>query len=160
MLARAGRLRRVGSRRRLSSSLKDSLAAFDSVYQPMHAQSISDPEAFWGEAADLVDWFEKPRTILDSSNPPFYRWFGDGPSVRVWPSRLSNRLRYLDCICMASPILIHQPGSSSVPTHDRTVMNEPRWRGPHGQGEHRVGVWPDPPNPAVLCLVCCGLQAE
>ena len=47
-------------------------------YTAAYARSVSDPVAFWGEAAQLVDWVEPPTTVLDDSNPPFYRWFSDG----------------------------------------------------------------------------------
>ena len=40
--------------------------------------SIDDPEAFWREQVDLVDWFSKPTRVLDASRAPFYRWFPDG----------------------------------------------------------------------------------
>ena len=46
-------------------------------YQDVFARSISDPAGFWGEQAALVDWFAKPRQVLDDSRPPFYRWFPD-----------------------------------------------------------------------------------
>ncbi|WP_181310538.1 propionyl-CoA synthetase [Nocardioides campestrisoli] len=42
-----------------------------------HEQSIADPDAYWGERAGLVDWFAKPRQVLDRSGDPFYRWFPD-----------------------------------------------------------------------------------
>ena len=44
-------------------------------YRETYEASISDPEAFWGEQARLVDWIKKPQEILDDSNAPFYRWF-------------------------------------------------------------------------------------
>jgi len=47
-------------------------------YTTAYARSVHDPVAFWGEAAQLVDWVERPTTVLDDSNPPFYRWFSDG----------------------------------------------------------------------------------
>jgi propionyl-CoA synthetase len=46
-------------------------------YRDAHAASINDPETFWGEQAGLVDWFRKPRRVLDADNAPFYRWFPD-----------------------------------------------------------------------------------
>jgi propionyl-CoA synthetase len=30
------------------------------------------------EAARAVDWFSRPRRVLDDDTPPFYRWFPDG----------------------------------------------------------------------------------
>ena len=46
-------------------------------YRATYDRSIDDPEGFWGEAAELVDWIKKPQRVLDDSNPPFYRWFPD-----------------------------------------------------------------------------------
>ena len=47
-------------------------------YAEAFQQSITDPEGFWGAAADGIDWYRKPTIVLDSTNPPFYRWFADG----------------------------------------------------------------------------------
>ena len=47
-------------------------------YQGAYAQSMADPNEFWGNAAKLVKWDKNPKVILDDSNPPLYRWFSDG----------------------------------------------------------------------------------
>jgi propionyl-CoA synthetase len=47
-------------------------------YAEAYRRSLDDPEGFWGEAAQRIDWHHPPATILDGSNPPFYRWFSDG----------------------------------------------------------------------------------
>jgi propionyl-CoA synthetase len=47
-------------------------------YAEAYRRSLDDPEGFWGEAAQQIDWHHAPTTILDASNPPFYRWFSDG----------------------------------------------------------------------------------
>jgi propionyl-CoA synthetase len=41
-------------------------------------QSINDPERFWGEAAQDIEWIRRWDRVLDDSNPPFYRWFTGG----------------------------------------------------------------------------------
>ena len=47
-------------------------------YKTVHAQSIQDPNAFWGEQAKHIHW-EKPfDTVLDYSKPPFAHWFKGG----------------------------------------------------------------------------------
>jgi len=49
-----------------------------SRFDEVQARSLSDPEGFWGEAAQGLHW-EKPwDRVLDDSNPPFYRWFPGG----------------------------------------------------------------------------------
>ncbi len=47
------------------------MANFTTLFQ----QSIEKPEEFWAEAAEGIDWIKKWDTVLDSSRPPFYRWF-------------------------------------------------------------------------------------
>jgi propionyl-CoA synthetase len=48
------------------------------MYRDAYDRSVQDPDGFWGEAAAAIDWYEKPSTVLDGTNPPFYRWFPDG----------------------------------------------------------------------------------
>jgi propionyl-CoA synthetase len=48
-----------------------STGAYDAAYQ----QSLSDPDAFWGSAAEAIDWITPPPRVLDGDRPPFYRWF-------------------------------------------------------------------------------------
>jgi propionyl-CoA synthetase len=47
-------------------------------YEDVFHRSLTDPTGFWAEAARAIDWYSEPETILDDSNPPFYRWFGGG----------------------------------------------------------------------------------
>jgi propionyl-CoA synthetase len=47
-------------------------------YEDVFHRSLTDPAGFWAEAAQTIDWYERPHTILDDSNPPFYRWFRGG----------------------------------------------------------------------------------
>ena len=47
-------------------------------YRATYTRSIEDPDGFWAEAAGAIDWRTPPTTVLDASNPPFYRWFPDG----------------------------------------------------------------------------------
>ncbi|MEZ5501383.1 MAG: propionyl-CoA synthetase [Halioglobus sp.] len=37
-----------------------------------------DVTAMWREAARDIFWYREPAEVLDSSDPPFYRWFPDG----------------------------------------------------------------------------------
>ena len=49
-----------------------------SRYEDFHARSIEDPDGFWAEQAQLIDWHTPPKQILDASNPPFANWFVGG----------------------------------------------------------------------------------
>jgi propionyl-CoA synthetase len=48
------------------------------TYEEVFKKSISDPDGFWGEAAENIDWYKKWDKVLDDSNKPFYRWFSGG----------------------------------------------------------------------------------
>jgi propionyl-CoA synthetase len=47
-------------------------------YDELYRQSLQDPEAFWGQAAEDVHWYKRWDKVLDDSRPPFYRWFRGG----------------------------------------------------------------------------------
>ena len=47
-------------------------------YTDIYSKSMEDPEGFWGEVAEDIHWEKKWDTVLDRSNPPFYRWFAGG----------------------------------------------------------------------------------
>src|ERR1700720_4343374 len=41
----------------------------------VHARSVADPEGFWGEAAQEIDWIEPAKKIFDSTMGLYGRWF-------------------------------------------------------------------------------------
>lgn len=47
-------------------------------YEMLYRQSLEDPEAFWGERAEELEWFRKWDKVLDDSNAPFFKWFVGG----------------------------------------------------------------------------------
>jgi len=49
-----------------------------SKYQEIYQRSIKDSKGFWSEIANDIFWYKKPKKILNSDNPPFYKWFQDG----------------------------------------------------------------------------------
>jgi propionyl-CoA synthetase len=48
------------------------------AYAELFRRSLEDPEGFWGEAAGLIDWVERPERVLDRADPRFPRWFAGG----------------------------------------------------------------------------------
>ncbi len=49
-----------------------------SRYDEVYARSLAEPEAFWAEAAESLDWVRRWKRVLDDSDAPFYRWFTGG----------------------------------------------------------------------------------
>ncbi|MEI2775153.1 MAG: propionyl-CoA synthetase [Tetrasphaera sp.] len=64
----------------------------DGAYAAAYEQSLTDPDAFWGEAATRIEWMTPPTTILDSSNPPFYRWY-TGATLNTCFNALDRHVR-------------------------------------------------------------------
>ena len=50
----------------------------DDSYQEAYARALTDPEGFWAEAAEALDWERRWDRVLDDRRPPFYRWFAGG----------------------------------------------------------------------------------
>ncbi len=46
--------------------------------ETLRENAINSPQEYWAEASKLIDWMIPPETILDASNPPFYRWYRGG----------------------------------------------------------------------------------
>jgi acetyl-CoA synthetase len=43
-----------------------------------HDKADSDPQGWWAEQARALHWFKEWDTVLDDSDPPFYKWFAGG----------------------------------------------------------------------------------
>ncbi|GIT87666.1 propionyl-CoA synthetase [Roseobacter sp. OBYS 0001] len=47
-------------------------------YQDIYRASLEDPEAFWMQAADAIDWERKPSRALFDREEHIYEWYADG----------------------------------------------------------------------------------
>ncbi|WP_374328204.1 propionate--CoA ligase [Azonexus sp.] len=48
------------------------------TYKEFHQYSIENPDGFWTEQAQLIDWKEPFTQVCDFSRPPFAKWFVGG----------------------------------------------------------------------------------
>ena len=46
-----------------------------SRYHEVYARSMRDPEGFWGEAAQAIDWYEPAKKVFDPAAGVYGRWF-------------------------------------------------------------------------------------
>jgi acetyl-CoA synthetase len=44
----------------------------------VYERAGADPQAWWAEQAEQLHWFRGWDSVLDDSNPPFYKWFVGG----------------------------------------------------------------------------------
>ena len=54
------------------------------AYADLHQRSISDPNGFWMEQAQAIDWHTQPSKALFDENAPLYEWFSDGQVNTCW----------------------------------------------------------------------------
>ena len=50
----------------------------ESAYDATYSRWLSNPEAFWAEAAEALHWHRKWEQVLDTAQTPFQRWFSGG----------------------------------------------------------------------------------
>ena len=48
------------------------------TYSATHRASIENPDEFWAEAAEGIDWDKRWDSVLDNPDPMTYRWFTGG----------------------------------------------------------------------------------
>ncbi|MGA7864417.1 MAG: propionyl-CoA synthetase [Stellaceae bacterium] len=53
-------------------------------YLETYRRSLERPEEFWAQAAEAIDWERRWDRVLDTSSPPFYRWFAGGRLNTCW----------------------------------------------------------------------------
>src|SRR5271155_2640867 len=46
-----------------------------SRYHEVYQRALRDPVGFWGEAADGIDWYEKPAKVFDPTAGVYGRWY-------------------------------------------------------------------------------------
>jgi len=54
------------------------------AYKDTYASWKADPDAFWMQAAQTIDWISPPSRALFEDNAPFYEWFADAQVNTCW----------------------------------------------------------------------------
>jgi propionyl-CoA synthetase len=129
----------------------------------LHARSLADPDAFWGEAADAITWRTRPDRVLDRSAAPFYRWFTGGVM-----NTCENALdRHVDAGHGDRPALIHDsPVTGTVrrftyrELRDAVAQTAGMLAGLGvGAGDRVVIYMPMVPEAAIAMLACARIGA-
>ncbi|MCY3878077.1 MAG: propionyl-CoA synthetase [Rhodobacteraceae bacterium] len=53
-------------------------------FQTVYDRWKSDPEGYWLQAAEAIDWFKKPEQALFDDNAPIFSWFNDSEVNACW----------------------------------------------------------------------------
>jgi propionyl-CoA synthetase len=54
------------------------------TYLETYRRAQDDPEGFWGDAAQAIDWIAKPRAVFDPKAGVYGRWFPDATCNMCW----------------------------------------------------------------------------
>src|SRR2546430_3942738 len=65
----------------MRESAMDALAG---RYREAYGRWQRDPEGFWGEAAQAIDWYEPPKKVFDPDAGVYGRWFVGGVCNTCW----------------------------------------------------------------------------
>jgi propionyl-CoA synthetase len=128
-----------------------------------HEKSLADPDAFWREAARLVEWDVEPVRVLDADAAPLYRWFTGG-ALNTCHNALDRHVRDgrgdQAAIVHDSPVT----GTLTTLTYSQLLDEVSRFAGVlRGlgvqQGDRVVVYLPMVPLAAVAMLACARLGA-
>jgi acetyl-CoA synthetase len=61
-------------------------------YDDLYKYSIEDPEGFWAEQAQQLEWYKKWEKVLDQDDKPFYKWFVGG-KINIVHNAIDRHLR-------------------------------------------------------------------
>ncbi len=134
-----------------------------SRYDETYARSLAEPEAFWAEAAEAIDWTRRWDRVFDDSRPPFYRWFA-GAEVNTCHNALD---RHVEAGRGAEIALIYDsPVTDTVRTFTYAALQDLasrfagalRARGV-GRGDRVILYMPMIPEAAVAMLACARIGA-
>jgi acetyl-CoA synthetase len=63
-----------------------------SSYEELHQWTIANPEAFWTDMANELEWFTPWEKVLDDSNKPFFKWF-TGATTNIVHNAIDRHLK-------------------------------------------------------------------
>jgi propionyl-CoA synthetase len=132
-------------------------------YQEAFQQSLAEPGKFWGEAAELIEWYHPPEMVLDASEAPFYRWFTGG-TMNTCFNALDRHVR--DGRADQPALIYDSPvtGTQRVLTYAELLDEVARFAGVlraagTGPGDRVVIYMPMIPQAVAAMLACARLGA-
>ncbi|MGR3721875.1 acetate--CoA ligase [Abyssibius alkaniclasticus] len=136
------------------------------AYEKMYAESISDPNAFWGKAAARLDWVTAPKTIKNTSfahENVSIKWFEDGElnvAVNCIDRHLATRGNQTAIIWEADDPATPAKHITYAELHDQVsrLANVLRAQGV-GKGDRVVIYLPMIPAAAYAMLACARIGA-
>ena len=132
-------------------------------YREIYSAWQADPEGFWMQAAEAIDWKQKPSKALFDDKAPIYEWFSDGLVNTCWNAVdrhvLAGRGDQI-AIWHESPITLTTKGITYRQLRDRvaSLAGALRMRGVE-KGDRVIIYMPMIPEAIEAMLACTRLGA-
>jgi propionyl-CoA synthetase len=132
-------------------------------YHDAYRRSLEDPAGFWADQSAVIDWFRKPRQVLDVSRAPFYSWFPDGvlnTCYNALDRHVASGRADQTALIYDSPVT----GAKSTYTYARLLEEVAAFAGALrllgvGKGDRVVIYMPMVPEAVVAMLACARIGA-
>jgi propionyl-CoA synthetase len=134
-----------------------------SRYHEVYGRCQRDPEGFWGEAAQAIDWVEPPRRVFDGSAGVYGQWFPGGICNTCWNAvdrHVLNGRADQPAIIYDSPVTGTKQTITYVDLQTKTQVLAGILRNfGVGKGDRVVLYMPMVPEAAVAMLACARIGA-
>ena len=132
-------------------------------YREIYDSWKADPEAFWMEAAEAIDWDRKPSRALNDSNAPLYEWFTDSMVNACWNAvdrHVEGGRGDQTAIIYDSPVTGAKAKISFAELKDKVATLAGALAGKGvGKGDRVIVYMPMVPEALVAMLACARLGA-
>ena len=130
-----------------------------SKYKEVYTSSIKNKEDFWKKVSEDIFWYEEPTRILNTDNPPFYKWFEDGVTNTCYNAldiHVNNGRGEKLAIIYDSPITNTQKKISYSELRDKVALFAGALKKQGVGKKDRVIIYMPMIPEAVIAMLACG----
>jgi propionyl-CoA synthetase len=130
-----------------------------SKYKEIYTSSIKNKEDFWKKVSEDIFWYEKPTKILNTDNPPFYKWFEDGVTNTCYNAldhHINNGRAEKVAIIYDSPITETQKKITYSELRDKVALFAGALKKQGIGKKDRVIIYMPMIPEAVIAMLACG----
>ncbi|XP_022785669.1 acyl-CoA synthetase short-chain family member 3, mitochondrial-like isoform X2 [Stylophora pistillata] len=131
-------------------------------YDEVFKKSIEEPEEFWAELAEEIDWYKPFTKVVDNNNQPFTKWFVGGEMNTCYnclDRHIENGRGKRTALIYDSPL----SGKVEMYSYENLQRLVAKFAGALaqlnvGKGDRVVIYMPMIPQPRIVVTASCGLE--
>ena len=132
-------------------------------YKEIYNQSIKSKEDFWKKISDDIFWYSKPSKILNTDNPPFYKWFQDGVTNTCYNAldfHIDNGLGDKTALIWDSPITNSKAALTYNQLREKVALFAGALKNQGAEKKDRIIIYmPMIPEAVIAMLACARIGA-